>query len=177
MIDEFSELRAPPRRRYTPSGGVLIVPKNIVVETQNLLCLAGKLEACVFWYGVREGNRATVAAVRAPRQTATRFNYHVNEVAMSLMSRTLDDEWRPLAQVHSHPGRSVEHSPYDDAMVASKRALSIVFPNYGKIAGSWPCGIGVHEWQVDYWHLLTPVQAVARVLLADSTDISVEDLR
>ena len=177
MRNEFDDFRRSSDQPYLPDGRVLVVPANAVVATSNLLRRAGKLEACVFWYGTRAEGEATVKAVRAPHQTATRFNYHVDEVAMSLMCQTLAPEWRPLAQIHSHPGPSVEHSPYDDTMVSSKRALSLVFPNYGNIGGLWPCGIGVHEWQSEYWHLLTPDQAIARVQLAGETPISIEDLR
>lgn len=177
MDSEFDDYRRPPSRAYLPRRKVLRVPINAVLATRDLLRRAGNLEACVFWYGTRSDDEASVDAVRAPGQTATRFNYHVDEIAMSLMCQTLLPEWRPLAQIHSHPGRSVGHSPYDDLMVSTKRALSLVFPNYGNIAGPWPCGIGVHEWQSECWHLLTAEQAATRVQLTSERPISIEDLR
>lgn len=177
MLDEFSQLRPPPSRPYAANGAVLKLPINALRATAQLLAIAGMREACVFWYGSRDGDLSRVTAVRAPRQTATRFNYHVDEAAMSHMSQTLDDECRPVAQIHSHPGRNVEHSRYDDQMVASRRALSLVFPNYGHLARAWPCGIGVHEWQEGYWHLLDDRQSTMRVRLVADADISVQDLR
>lgn len=177
MLDEFSQLRAPPPHPYSLNDAVLELPINALRATEHLLVAAGRREACVFWYGSRDGDFSRVTSVRAPRQTATRYNYHVDEAAMSLMSQTLEDDCRPVAQIHSHPGRNVEHSRYDDQMIASRRALSLVFPDYGRLAKPWPCGIGVHEWQEGYWHLLNDFQAVRRVRLVADADISVQDLR
>jgi len=45
------------------------------------------------------------------------------------------------------------------------RALSVVFPAYGLWRRVWPDGVGVHEFQDDYWHLLSPEVAAARVVI------------
>lgn len=168
--------RLPPATPYSPKGATLRVPQEAVVATYRLLQAAGQLESCLFWYGLREGGDGIVTTVRAPEQRSTRFNYHVDEAALSRMAATIPDELRPLAQIHSHPGRLVEHSPYDDEMVASRRALSLVFPHYGREPSAWPVGIGVHEWQDGYWHILPESIAALRVLVIDGP-VDVEDLR
>jgi hypothetical protein len=40
---------------------------------------------------------------------------------------------------------------------------------YGLWRAAWPSGVGVHEFQSDYWHLLSPSDASARVTM-DATD-------
>jgi hypothetical protein len=176
QLDEFEGWRAPPPAPYVPGAAKLFVPRDALRATFQLLAGAGPLESCVFWYGARNGPDGTVTAVRAPAQRSSRFNYHVNEAALSHMAATISDELRPLAQIHSHPGHDVEHSRYDDAMAMSRRALSLVFPHYGRMPSSWPQRIGVHEWQHGYWHLLVPDIAARRVELIDG-QVSVEDLR
>jgi hypothetical protein len=61
-------------------------------------------------------------------------------------------------------------------MVISHRVLSLVFPFYGRGSGSFPVGVGVHEWQNEYWHLLDFELTQRRVLIIDGT-ARVEDLR
>ena len=79
--------------------------------------------------------------------------------------------------MHSHPGLSVEHSTYDDRMASSRRALSLVFPCYGRCPNAaFPTGVGVHEWQSDYWHLLDLERARRRVVVVDG-GVKVEDFR
>jgi hypothetical protein len=168
--------RSPPLQPYVPGLARLIVPREAVNATFDLLTAAGRLESCVFWYGRREGQQSSVTAVRAPMQDSRRGNYHVDETAFSAMVATISDDLRPLAQIHSHPGRDVEHSLYDDEMISSRRALSLVFPFYGSDPTAWLSGIGVHEWQDDYWHLLQTEVAERRISLG-SGDVSIMDLR
>lgn len=82
-----------------------------------------------------------------------------------------------VGAVHSHPGRGVEHSRYDDQMTPSRRALSIVFPHYGRWSGSWARGVGVHEYIDKYWHLLPEEDAQRRVVFSDNVLVKVVDLR
>lgn len=85
--------------------------------------------------------------------------------------------WKNLSQVHSHPGTMVEHSPYDDQMAVSRHSLSIVFPRYGNWGGRWSKGVGIHEWQAGYWHLLDDVAAANRVAIVDGSKAELLDFR
>jgi hypothetical protein len=177
MQDEDCLPRPPSPRPYQPTSAVLVVSPATVKATRNLLQRAGRNEACVFWYGERHGEISRVLSVRAPAQKSFRGNYHVEPDSMSRMVRDLPESWRPLAQIHSHPGLDAEHSRYDDRMMSSRKILSIVFPVYGASTAPWPRGLGVHEWQIDYWHMLSPQQIQARLSLQEIDDLDVRDFR
>jgi hypothetical protein len=171
---------APRERALSPYQLVdacLEVPIDAIEATLALLRSAGARESGLFWYGPRTGANGVVRSVRAPRQVMHPFNYTVDTAALSQMAAALPDDFRTLAQIHSHPGPWVEHSRYDDAMVGSRRALSLVFPDYGRLSRSWPQGVGVHEFQNGYWHLLTDEQAAARVRLTARANIERLDFR
>ena len=117
-----------------------------------------------------------VQHIAAPHQRMSWGNYHVSPEALAKIVHRLPEGWKPLAQVHSHPGQRVEHSNYDGRMMSSQKALSLVFPSYGRMTAAFPQGVGVHEWQIDYWHLLDDRQAARRVVVTDGS-VTVEDLR
>ena len=117
-----------------------------------------------------------MAYVVAPRQRMSWGNYYISAQALGEVVHKLPSNWKPLAQVHSHPGMSVEHSNYDDRMVSSRRVLSLVFPSYGRGGRPFPFGVGMHEWQGNYWHLLDVEMAQRRVVVVGGS-VRVEDLR
>jgi hypothetical protein len=112
----------------------------------------------------------------APLQKMSWGNYSISTESLTEVVQQLPADWKPLAQIHSHPGRNVEHSSYDDRMVCSRRVLSLVFPCYGRGIEAFPRNVGIHEWQNGYWHLLDPASAEQRVALIDG-DVRVEDMR
>lgn len=178
MDDEELLPRPPPAISYRPSQAVLRLPPEAVRGTHALLQRGGPHESGALWYGPRtQDGSGEVKLVVAPRQRMSRFNYHIEAEAVAEIVRQLPPDWRPLAQVHSHPGHWVEHSRYDDRMAMSKRALSIVFPFYGRdLPAPFPTAIGVHEFQSDYWHLLEGTVARSRVASAEGA-VQVADLR
>jgi hypothetical protein len=177
MDNESAFRRKPPVRPYALSNARLSVPGAAVTATLELLRRAGRRESGLFWYGPRDAaGNGRVTYVAAPRQRMTWGNYHVSPVALAEIVNKLPDDCKPLAQVHSHPGVNVEHSPYDDDMASSRRALSLVFPLYGQSNAPFPNDVGVHEWQDQYWHLLDRGQAAKRLVLTTG-DVRVEDLR
>lgn len=178
MDDEELLPRPPPSTPYHPSASVLHIPQAGIDGAHQLLQRSGACESGQFWYGPRLADGSGhVRLVVAPRQRMAPFNYHVDAEAVAEIVRQLPPDWKPLAQVHSHPGPWVEHSRYDDRMAMSKRALSIVFPHYGRPLGlPFPAGIGVHEHQLDYWHLLGARAAQTRVAV-DTGSVQVVDLR
>ncbi|HUO22703.1 MAG TPA: Mov34/MPN/PAD-1 family protein [Caulobacteraceae bacterium] len=177
MDDEDDLFRPPPPCPYQPSAVQLHVPMTALTATLTLLQRAGRRESGVFWYGARHPDGGgQVAYVVAPRQRMSWGNYGVSATALAEVVHRLPDGWKPLAQVHSHPGGRVEHSNYDDRMASSRKALSLVFPFYGRLNSVFPVGVGVHEWQNDYWHLLPPDTAAKRVVLTDG-EVRVEDFR
>lgn len=112
-----------------------------------------------------------------PKQVNNRRNFMVPAEAIAEMSAAT----RPLgiinrAQLHTHPGRWVGHSQYDDDHAISRNALSIVIPYYGNATGAWPKGIGVHEFQNEMWHLMNTQEKARRIHLVEG-EINLIDLR
>jgi hypothetical protein len=177
MHDEDMGLRRRPAQPYQSGTNCVTLPTLALEGTLALLRQAGRYESAVFWYGAKDdAGNATVSYVVAPQQLSRPRNYHVPAASVGDMVRRLKPGWKPIAQVHSHPGDNVEHSVYDDRMAISTKALSLVVPRYGHWSGTFPEWIGVHEWQNNYWHLLTVVDARSRIRLA-SREVLVEDLR
>lgn len=177
MDSEDDLFRVPAPTPYIPVDFRLRVPYDALTATIVLLRRAGRRESGLLWYGSRDpAGNGTVAYVVAPRQRMTWGNYSIPADALAQIVHRLTNGWKPLAQIHSHPGQRVEHSSYDDRMVSSRRILSIVFPSYGRWKGRFPSGIGIHEWQSDYWHLLDEGAADRRVVLVEGA-VKVEDMR
>lgn len=177
---EEGEFRPKPVTPYRLGTERLHVPRRALDLTLEFLSSAEHLESCCFWYGSRtdEANGGSVTAVVVPRQRRTWGNYHVTADAMQrIHQRVAPGGLRNLAQVHSHPGVFVEHSVYDDKMANSRRALSLVIPSYGHWSAAWPSGIGVHEFQDDYWHRLTDHDAGHRVVLTEAREVGFIDCR
>lgn len=169
--------RPPPPQPYRALDLQLRVPANAVTSTLSLLQRAARRESGLLWYGDRDdAGNGTVTYVVAPRQRMSRGNYYISPEALAEVVNRLPSHWKPLAQIHSHPGTWVEHSNYDDRLASSRRSLSLVFPSYGYTNTTFPAGVGVHEWQDGYWHLLTPEAATKRVVLIDGV-VRIEDLR
>jgi hypothetical protein len=139
-----------------------------------------RIECCCFWYGVRdERGNSLVKAVIVPRQKNTWGNYNVPSDAMVEVSEvTRRHGWKNLAQIHTHPGRDVRHSLYDDENAVSQKSLSIVVPNYGINGFRYADELGVHECQKGSWRRLSWVRAQKRMVMKRSSDdVAFIDLR
>ncbi len=172
------ELRRPaPSRLYQPAAARLEIPLSGLKATILLLQRAGRRESGLFWYGTKDAaGNGRVNYVVAPQQRMGWANYSISAKSMTDIVNGLHEGWRPLAQVHSHPGAGVEHSNYDDRMASIRSALSVVYPNYGHLRGAFPDGIGIHEFQNNYWYLLDHETASRRVQVCDG-EVGVDDFR
>jgi hypothetical protein len=151
------------------------------------------MEACCFWFGARPSSgAATVAAVLVPRQINHGGHYHVEADAMIAVANVARVRgWKNLAQVHSHPSAEVTHSGYDDEMANSRRALSLVYPDYGVVPGLWryrgwlcslwpadlPDQIGVQAFLDGKWRRLNRPAACAALKVARGPRPELIDLR
>lgn len=174
------ERRPPPPSPYRPTGRLLLVPLSVLQETVRKLQSVGSLEACCLWLGGRsEDGTERVEAVVVPKQVNRLLNYAVDSFAMKAANAVAKQSgWTLIANVHSHPGSDTEHSEYDDIMMPSRKALSVVVPHHGRWpAENWPHGYGVHEFVEDYWHLLNPRQVDQRVKIDAARPVQVRDLR
>lgn len=179
-----------------PPHLVLSVPVDTVRLTAKILQSMSGMEACCFWFGNRNdtmvGSVGSVEAIIIPRQENHRGHYHVTPEAMLRVAAAVRRfTWKNLAQIHSHPGPGVQHSGYDDEMANSRRALSLVFPDYGYLPGVWRCrgwlwrlwpkpfpsGIGVHAFMEGRWKYLSDHEATACLTLTGDKQVSLLDLR
>lgn len=161
-----------PPRPYAPNGKALLLPQQLPTAVATALGprSGAQAEGGALLYGERgrDGQPDTVRGLVVPAQIRNRRNYHIPRESITAASTaTREHGWVVLAQAHTHPGRHVEHSWYDDRNAISAKALSFVAPDFGADPGQWLAGVGVHEFQTDWWHLLTVEQANARVVLAD----------
>jgi proteasome lid subunit RPN8/RPN11 len=137
-------------------------------------------EAGALLYGTRAteaGHADVVQALVIPAQAGHRTHYRIPPESIAAASAaTRGRGLVTLGQVHSHPCKDVEHSWYDDRNAISSRAVSFVLPHYGRDACDWLACAGVHDYQNDWWHLLTAGEAAARVSFTDSP-LRIIDLR
>jgi hypothetical protein len=176
-ISEDELIRRPlPTQPYHRTGAHLVFAPAVIDLTVQVFAPYARrwVEAGCFWYGSEspDGN-GQVCAVVVPAQLNYRGWYTVGAAAMARVAElTRGRRWVNLAQIHTHPGSWVEHSTYDDLHANSRRALSVVLPRYGQWRGIWPEGIGLHECQDGYWHLLSSAIAAERTrMAADATTV------
>lgn len=118
------------------------------------------------------GGRGTVEAIVVPDQLNRPGNYRVSGLAMDqVSSQTLAYGWLNLAQVHTHPGQCVTHSPYDDEETVSRHILSLVFPAYGEWFSDWLDCVGVHEFVDGQWRRLNRQTAAKRLVLSSKAPV------
>lgn len=176
--DDLAWRRPPAPSPYRGTDRVLQAPRTLLGATLTVLRSAGNREAACLWLGTIEDEAARVQGLIVPKQINRQLNYAIDSRAMQeVAARARPRDWTLLANVHSHPGASVEHSRYDDQMMPSRSALSIIFPYYGRWPSPWPIGVGVHEFIDAYWHLLPAATARGRVIWLDESALIVEDLR
>lgn len=179
MDQETGIWRPAPQRLYEWGGQSLAVSIATLQLTAAALQSIRTMEAACLWLGpMDEAGNAKAEAVVMPKQVNRPRNYNISGNAMlEVANFGRSKGWTVVGSIHSHPGPSVEHSIYDDEMTPSRRAVSIVFPNYGHWTGSWPRNLGVHSYFGGYWHLLSDANATRRVELRDGPQAIWMDLR
>ncbi|HEV2160668.1 MAG TPA: Mov34/MPN/PAD-1 family protein [Stellaceae bacterium] len=171
----------------------LNVPIGTIHTTVAFLRSFGQFEACCFWLGHRQPDGAgLVQAVVVPQQKSNPGNYHIAPEAMVEVAAAVRHHgWKNLAQIHSHPGDDVHHSAYDDQMANSRRALSLVFPRYGRLKAAWrwrrwiwrlwpsefPDAIGIHAFIGGRWTYLAQADRAPAIKLVAGPHPEVIDLR
>lgn len=126
-----------------------------------------KNERVAYLDGVRMSGsgESVVTTLTVPRATAFPTYFYIQPEDVVAAGRHLfRDGLHRLAQVHSHPGRSVDHSDYDDGRAYSQRvgAISIVVPLHGRTRPTLlECGIHVRS--PEKWVRLSPEDATAVV--------------
>ncbi len=151
-------------------GRVLHVPEAVVVATWQALRLTASrgCEGAALWAGpavLYDSLEQVVTTVMVPEQGVDPGHFELSAEGVRTMGKALREAALVnVAQVHTHPGAWVGHSPWDDAHAYSLRegSLSIVWPDYG-VALSPQRAWGVHERLSGEWEELSEREAQRRV--------------
>lgn len=148
----------------------LLVPGFIWEQTLDIFEPFSRsgLEAGCIWYGRRGDEFNVVSMIGVPKQENNPRNFHIDADSLAELTESIGETGlTAVAQVHIHPGISVEHSPYDDEMIVSRRIHSLVIPHYGKR----PCEIsdvGIHVFRDGRWVLLESAEGLETVKIIQS---------
>jgi len=123
----------------------ILVPRACIDVAHSALAAAGRLgcEAFALWAGILVGNAFEVRETFIPRQDAYCMPDGVcvsvsgNELH-SLNVWLYENEYRLIAQIHSHPTEAY-HSVTDDTypLVATVGAFSLVIPDFAQYPFTW----------------------------------------
>jgi hypothetical protein len=113
---------------------VLRVDRDVLPATFAALrrCGGGERECVVYWLGPADES-GRVDGILQPPHTAELGGYEVDSTWVTDFFLELRVARRSVrAQVHTHPGASVRHSPTDDgfAIVPSPGFVSLVVPHF-----------------------------------------------
>ena len=146
----------------------LIVPEAVWTLSADLLARysRGGTEGGLFWYGIRQLDTAVAILAGVPNQINRPRNFAITGDALAALTREIPEPLVMFAQLHLHPGSDTNHSEWDDERAASRKALSIVIPNYGS---SWDIhDAGIHECRNGTWTRLERSEIEERIRLLPS---------
>jgi proteasome lid subunit RPN8/RPN11 len=127
-------------------------------------------EGIAYWAGHRAGDDAFVTTCIAPAATTTWGSFDTSARANARVVMYLANAGLELiGQVHSHPGRSVEHSDGDDerALMPYEGFLSIVVPYYASRGMRPLTTCGIHVFENSRFRRLGPSDVEARFRVVD----------
>jgi hypothetical protein len=137
-------------------------------------------EGFVYWCGTRLGDNIHITGAIAPRTVSSPFRVSTDYQSNAEFVRTLSaNKLFMIAQVHSHPGDWIDHSPGDDERAAFKfkGLLSIVVKQYGE-KGMMPLhSCGVHRFDGEDFFRLTTAYVKKHFKIVHNTCQLIKDLR
>lgn len=114
------------------------------------------LRECVVYCLAAQADPERVIDIEHPEHAASASGYTVNDRWLTdFFFRLADDRRMAVAQIHTHPGDWVDHSPTDDefVLVPSPGFVSVVVPDFGEQFERSRCAIHVLErsgsWRLD----------------------------
>jgi len=123
-----------------------------------------RVEGGCLWYGQRDVRAVRAEVVGIPRQTNRPRNFAISPEALAELNALIPDDLVVVAQVHLHPGIATTHSQWDNEMMVSRRAFSLVLPRYA----ARPCDVhtvGVHVHDGRGWVKLREAEGRRRVIV------------
>lgn len=133
---------------------MLVLEQGILNATFAALrgCGGGVRECVAYWLGPQM-DLAAVTEVIQPAHVATAHHYEIDDTSLTEMLLELRTTKRAVrAQVHTHPGPFVRHSPTDEtfALAPSRGFVSLVLPHFAmgpvSLDGSYAAVIGDDGW-------------------------------
>jgi proteasome lid subunit RPN8/RPN11 len=152
-----------------PSAGTILIGANVIEETVSALRRSGtpdeSHEGVVYWAGRRLGPDAVVTTCIAPAAETTYGSFATSSSTNAKVVMFLAQEGLELlGQVHSHPGRFVDHSHGDNerALMPYEGLLSIVVPHYGRRGMQPLTDCGIHFFEGGAFRRLTNLEIESR---------------
>jgi hypothetical protein len=181
----FKFFRLRKKKLHTPRDSLTyIFPVKAIQDTERILAEYGNLsppnEGLVYWGGIRNGNSRIVSLVFAPLTESNGTRVSTSQRSNFDFVRVLSwDNLVQIAQVHSHPGKWVDHSPGDDALAAFKikGLLSIVVPEYCQNGVNLLSSCGVHRYQRASFIRLSRKYIESHFIISDNHGSLLEDFR
>jgi hypothetical protein len=161
-----------------------LVDRKVIEFTEKILLEYGQKtpsnEGLVYWCGKKDQNYIRINSVIAPKTTSSEGRVSTSYEANAGFVRELSkNKIIQIGQVHSHPGKWVNHSNGDDKWAAFKVGglLSIVVPSYGKV-GMLPIRkCGIHRFTKDEFIRLSDQYIKKRFKIVKNTSQLLADLR
>ena len=130
---------------------MISVEPGLVERTLDELrsCGATKQECVVYWLAAQSSPTHAVHLVH-PLHVSTAWGYEIDSGWLTRFMISLAEDYRTaIAQVHTHPGASTEHSATDNrfALIPSPGYVSVVVPWFA--AGDETAAWRVHVLQRD----------------------------
>lgn len=150
----------------------VVVTANVMRETERLLSPHDELETVVYWFGRVTAQETFVLTVIRPDQIRTWGSFEVSARANAgVTAFACQHGLRLIAQLHSHPGRLVGHSPGDDvgAPFVFPGFYSIVVPLYGAYGVLPLARCGVHVYREGFYRL-TPAEVTSTFQIIPDVD-------
>lgn len=139
-------------RVYLRDPNYYVINRKVIDDTCMVLDdyrnLNPSNEGLVYWAGIRDGDCSFVKMVFAPDAISEERRIVTSHASNAQYVKQLATSgFVHIGQVHSHPGRYVDHSEGDDEWTPFKRPglISIVVESYGRL-GMLPLkNCGVHK--------------------------------
>ena len=142
------------KRYLSPNDKIeYIIPNSAIQYTEKVLLEYADIdpsnEGLVYWGGTITGEVYTILMVIAPETKSNFGRVSTSNRANFDVVRTLNkNNLFEIGQVHSHPGKWVDHSQGDDEFTPFKveGLISIVIPQYCKYGIKQLADCGVHRY-------------------------------
>lgn len=168
--------KTPGQPATQPAAGRPTVAISEAVLVNSRLALEGTrwapTEKIIYWAGVKRDSLWLVTTVLRPRAALTWGSFKTTAGDNARVIAYLSGAGLALiGQVHTHPGRFVDHSDGDerDAFMPIENAVSIVVPSYGR-GGILPLtACGVHRYEGVGYRRLSDDEVNATFCVVPST--------